>query len=63
MLTRPWSVAVKRDRSPEARRRWQLDTYAMGFRSRARGGESNPGVNLDSRCGVLLLPHLDCCWG
>lgn len=42
MLTRPRSVVVIRDLSPAARRRWLLDTYAMGFRSRARGGREQP---------------------
>lgn len=39
MLTRPWSAVVIRDRSPAARCRWLLDTYAMEFRSRAQGGQ------------------------
>lgn len=42
MLTRPCSVVVIRDRSPTARRRWLQDTYAMAFRSRARGHRRQP---------------------
>ncbi len=45
MLTRPQSVVVMggRDRSPAARRRWLLDTYATRSRSCARDvGEHKP---------------------